>query len=71
LISSTVQSIGLLSHFIAVVEDNPHQTSLSQTGTPFATTQCLAAYNLVYLDEWRKLARKAVIDDAALKVLQE
>jgi Gly-Xaa carboxypeptidase len=64
-------SIGILSRFIAAVEDNPHQTSLSRTGTPFATTQCLAAYNPVYPDALRKLARKAVTDDAALKVLQE
>ncbi|KAG1821064.1 uncharacterized protein BJ212DRAFT_977270 [Suillus subaureus] len=64
-------SIGLLSRFIAAVEDNPHQASLSRTGTPFATTQCLAAYNPVYPDDLRKLARKAVTDDAALKVLQE
>ncbi|KAG1866210.1 hypothetical protein F4604DRAFT_1779356 [Suillus subluteus] len=64
-------SIGLLSRFIAAVEDNPHEASLSRTGTPFATTQCLAAYNPVYPDDLRILARKAVTDDAALKVLQE
>lgn len=64
-------SIGLLSRFIAAVEDNPHRASLSRTGTPFVTTQCLAAYNPVYPEDLRKLARKAVTDDAALKVLQE
>ncbi|KAG1869487.1 hypothetical protein F4604DRAFT_1773517 [Suillus subluteus] len=64
-------SIGLLSRFITVVEDNSHQASLSRTGTPFATTQCLAAYNPVYPEDLRKLARKAVADDTALKVLQE
>lgn len=64
-------SIGLLSRFIAVVEDNPHQASLSRTGTPFAMTQCLAAYNPMYPEDLRKLARKAVTDDAALKALQE
>lgn len=64
-------SIGLLSRFIAVVEDNPHQASLSRSGTPFATTQCLAAHHPMYPEDLRKLARKAVTDDAALKVLQE
>ncbi|KAG2121174.1 hypothetical protein BD769DRAFT_1361534 [Suillus cothurnatus] len=64
-------SIGLLSRFITAVEDNPHQASLSRTGTPFATTQCLAAYDPAYPEDLRKLARKAVADDAALKVLQE
>ncbi|KAG1876513.1 hypothetical protein DFJ58DRAFT_649311 [Suillus subalutaceus] len=64
-------SIGLLSRFITVVEDNSHQASLSRTGTLFATTQCLAAYNPVYPEDLRKLARKAVADDTALKVLQE
>lgn len=64
-------SIGLLSRFIAAVEDNPHQASLSRTGTPFVTTQCLAAYSPLYPEDLRKLARKAVADDAALKVLQE
>ncbi|KAG1746669.1 uncharacterized protein EDB91DRAFT_1236100 [Suillus paluster] len=64
-------SIGLLSRFITAVEDNPHQASLSRTGTPFAMTQCLAAYNPVYPEELRELARKAVMDDAALNMLQE
>ncbi|KAG1905205.1 uncharacterized protein F5891DRAFT_677915 [Suillus fuscotomentosus] len=64
-------SIGLLSRFIAAVEDNPHQASLSRTGTPFATTQCLAAYSPLYPDDLRRLARQAVTNDAALKVLQE
>lgn len=64
-------SIGLLSRFIAAVEDNPHPADLSRTGTPFAMTQCLAAYNPMYPEDLRVLARKAVSDDAALKVLQE
>ncbi|KAG1794751.1 hypothetical protein EV424DRAFT_1449349 [Suillus variegatus] len=64
-------SIGLLSRFIAAVEDNPHQASLSRTGTPFATTQCLATYSPLYPDDLRRLARQAVTNDAALKVLQE
>ncbi|KAG0709231.1 hypothetical protein DFH29DRAFT_887125 [Suillus ampliporus] len=64
-------SIGLLSRFITAVEDNPHQVSLFRAGTPFAMTQCLAAYNPMYPEDLRELARKAVTDDAALNVLQE
>ncbi|KAJ8586003.1 carboxypeptidase S [Rhizopogon salebrosus TDB-379] len=63
-------SIGLLSRFIAAVEDNAYEASLSRTGTAFATTQCLAAYSPMYPEDLRDLARKAVTDDAALKALQ-
>ncbi|OAX39812.1 carboxypeptidase S [Rhizopogon vinicolor AM-OR11-026] len=63
-------SIGLLSRFIAAVEDNPHETSLSRAGTAFATTQCYAAYNPMFPEDLRELARKAVTDDAALEMLR-
>ncbi|KAH7929097.1 carboxypeptidase S [Leucogyrophana mollusca] len=64
-------SIGLLSRFITVIEDNPHEPQLLRTGTQFTSIQCLAAYSPSYPEDLRTLAKEATSDDSALQKLKE
>lgn len=67
--TSPSQAIGILAAAIVELESHPHPTSLQRTGTAFQQIQCVAKYGPGVPDAVRKLAERAVDDDAALQAL--
>ncbi|KAJ7077841.1 hypothetical protein B0H15DRAFT_861135 [Mycena belliarum] len=64
-------TIGVLSQIVVALENTPHEAAFPRSGTAFANAQCAIAHDPKSSLWLKRLARKALTDDASLEELKQ